>query len=70
MLTMNDKIEIVHDCLVLRRPQNEIAKRYNLSTGYISNFLKKFKANRNLLREMIDKRDQEFAKVEAVQEVI
>ena len=63
---MNNKIDIVHDCLVLMRPQQDVAKKYTCSNGFISNFLKRFKVNRNLLREMMDKRDQELAKVEAV----
>ena len=54
MLSLNNKIDIVHDVLVLKRPQQDVAKKYLVSNGFISNFLRKFKVNRNLLREMMD----------------
>jgi hypothetical protein len=54
MLTVDDKIDIVHEVLVLKHPQNEVAKKYCRSDGFISSFLRKFRKNRNLLREMMD----------------
>jgi hypothetical protein len=69
-LTLNDKIDIVHEVLVLKHPQHEVAKKYCRTDGYISSFLRKFRENRNLLREMMDQRDQALVKVEVVQEVI
>ena len=69
-LTLDDKINIVHDVLVIKRPLHEVAKKYHRSSGYLCNFLKKFRKKRSLLREMMDQRDQLVIKEEVVQEVI
>ena len=65
-MTLDDKINIVHDILVIKRPQHEVAKKNFRSNGYISNFLKKFKKKRSLLREMMEMRDQLVIKEEVV----
>jgi hypothetical protein len=69
-LSLNDKIDIIHEVVVLKYPQHEVAKKYFRTSSFVSKFVKKFKDNRNLLREMVDKRDQAVVKEELVQEVI
>ena len=56
--------------MVIKRPQHEVAKKYFRTDGYVSNFLKKFRKKRSLLREMMELRDQLVVKEEVVQEVI
>ena len=69
-LSLDDKISIVHDILILKRPQQEVAKKYCRTGSYISYLVKKARKQRNLLREMMDMRDQLVVKEEVVQEVI
>ena len=65
-LSSNDRIGIVHDVKVLQRPVHEVAKKYKKTSGYISNLVKKARDNRNLLREMMNARDEETNKQEVV----
>jgi transposase len=69
-LSLDNKIDIIHEVLILKRPQQDVAKKYYRTAGYVSRFVKRFRQNRKLLREMIDQRDQAVAKAEVVQEVI
>ena len=69
-LSLNDRIGIVHDVLVLKHPIKFVAKKYLKTNGYISNLVKKARDNRNLLREMMNQRDEETNKQEIVKEVI
>ena len=68
--TLDDKINMVHDVLILKRPQKEIAKKYFRTEAYVSQTVRKVRIKRNILREMIDKRDQTIANEETVQDVI
>jgi len=68
--TLDDKINIVHDVLILKRPQKEVAKKYFRTEGYVSGLVGRVRKKRDALREMIDKRDQTIANEETVQDVI
>ena len=68
--TLDDKINVVHDVLILKRPQKEVAKKYFRTEGYISQLVGRVRKKSDWLREMIDKRDQTIAKEETVQDVI
>ena len=68
--TLDDKINLVHDVLILKRPQQEVAKKYFRTAGYVSQLVRMVRNKRNILREMIDKRDQTIANEETVQDVI
>ena len=68
--TLDDKINMVHDVLILKRPQKEIAKKYFRTEAYVSQTVRLVRNKRNILREMIDKRDQTIANEETVQDVI
>ena len=65
-LSLDDRIGIVHDVIVLLRPVHEVARKYFKTSGYISNLVEKARSNRNLLREMMDRRDEETNKQEIV----
>ena len=44
----------------------EVSKRYSRSIGYISYTVKAYKKNNELLRELIEKRDQQLLKESVV----
>ena len=54
----------------MKQPQHAVAKKYCRTQGHISNLVKKVRQNKNLLREMMDMRDQAVVKEDTTKEVI
>jgi hypothetical protein len=60
--TLDDKVSMMHDVIVGKEKLADVSKRYHRSQGYISSLVKKLKKKRDLLQEMIEKRDQALEK--------
>jgi hypothetical protein len=42
-LSLDNKIDIIHEVLILKRPQQDVAKKYYRTAGYVSRFVKRFR---------------------------
>ena len=61
---------MIYDVVVGKEKVAVVAKRYCRTQGFVSNLVSKMKKNPELLRELIDKRDQRVMKQSVVQKVI
>ena len=68
--TLDDKISVIHDVVIRKEKLADVAIRYHRTQGYISNLVKKMKLNRNVLQELMEKREEQLRKEKMVQEVI
>ena len=57
---MNDKIRAIFEVVVNKTKLSDVAKKFNRTEVYIGQLVKKARANKELLRELIDKRDQQI----------
>ena len=56
--SLDRKIDMVHDVVVLNHPHNEVVKKYFRTPSYVSGLVSRVKKNRSLLSEMMAKRDE------------
>ena len=68
--TMDDKVNLIYDVIVAKEKVVVVAKRYCRTQGYVSSLVTKMKKNNELLRQLIDKRDQQLMRQSVVQKVI
>lgn len=68
--TLDDKINVVHEVLVEKRPLKVVAEKYFRTEGYVGRLVRRVRDNRALLREMIDVRDQAIATDATIKEVL
>ena len=50
---LEDKVNMLHEVIVGKEKQTEVAKKYHRTVGYVSNLIRAMKKNNELLRELI-----------------
>ena len=68
--TIDEKINMIYDVVVGKEKLSDVAMKYHQTKGYVSVVLALVRKNRELLRELIAKRDHMLMKQSVVQKVI
>ena len=53
---------MLHEVIIGKEKLADVASKYHRSIGHISNLVKAFKKNSELLHELIERRDQQLLK--------
>ena len=56
--SLDDKIKAIYDVVIGKAKLVDVAKKYHRSVSYISKLIKKVRSNNELLKELIQKQDQ------------
>ena len=56
--TLDDKVNLLYDVLIGQEKVSGVAKRYCRTKIYVSHLVTRIMKNRNLLTELIEKRDE------------